>query len=127
MLISLLFIIAAHTGSITEISNEVAAAIKAGNASEVIKYCANTVDLKVLDKENVYSRAQAELIIKDFFLKKPVKSFSIVHQGSSKSGDRFTIGTYETTGGETFRTYFLFKKEGEKLTIQQMRFETQDE
>ncbi|MEK6615504.1 MAG: DUF4783 domain-containing protein [Bacteroidota bacterium] len=112
---------------VLDISDDVASAVKTGNASNVAKFFSANVDLKILDKEDVYSKAQAELILKDFFAKNPIKSFAIIHKGTSKSGDQFAIGTYETSTGKKFRSYFLFKKEGTGLTIQQFRFEIQDE
>lgn len=112
---------------VIDISDDVAAAIKTGNAGNVAKFFSSNVDMKILDKEDVYSKAQAELILKDFFSKNPIKSFSILHKGTSKNGDQFAIGTYETTSGKKFRSYFLFKKEGATLTIQQFRFEAQNE
>ena len=115
------------TPPVSDISDDVAASIRSGNASSVAKFFSANVDMKILDKEDVYSRAQAELILKDFFSKNPIKSFSIIHKGSSKSGDQFAIGTYESLDGKKFRSYTLFKKEGSSLTIQQLRFETQDE
>ena len=113
--------------SVLDIADDVAAAVKTGNASNVSKFFSTNVDLKILDKEDVYSKAQAELIIKDFFSKNPVKSFAIIHKGTSKNGYQFAIGTYETSAGKKFRSYFLFKKEGAGLSIQQLRFEVQDE
>jgi hypothetical protein len=112
---------------IFDISDEVAASVKTGNAASVAKYFSANVDLKILDKEDVYSKAQAELILKDFFSKNPIKSFEVIHKGTSKNGDQFAIGTYESASGKKFRTYFLFKKEGAGLAIQQLRFEAQDE
>jgi len=112
---------------VLDISDDAAAAVKTGNAANVAKFFAASVDMKIIDKEDVYSKAQAELVLKDFFSKNPVKSFAVVHKGTSKTGDQFAIGTYETSSGKKFRTYFLFKKEGAGLTIQQLRFETQDE
>lgn len=115
------------TEPVLDISDDVAAAVKTGNAASVSKFFSANVDLKILDKEDVYSKAQAELILKDFFAKNPVKSFAVIHKGTSKNGDQFAIGTYETTAGKKFRSYFLFKKEGAGLTIQQLRFEAQDD
>jgi hypothetical protein len=112
---------------VLDISDDVASAVKTGNAANVSKFFSANVDLKILDKEDVYSKAQAELILKDFFAKNPMKSFAIIHKGTSKNGDQFAIGTYETTAGKKFRSYFLFKKEGAGLTIQQLRFEEQED
>ncbi|MBI4945001.1 MAG: DUF4783 domain-containing protein [Bacteroidetes bacterium] len=115
------------TESFLDITDDVATAMKTGNASNVAKFFSENVDLKVPNIEKVCSKAQAELILKDFFSKNPIKSFSVIHKGTSKNGDQYAIGTYETTTGKKFRTYFLFKKEKTGLAIQQMRFETQDE
>lgn len=115
------------TEPVLDISDDVASAVKTGNAASVAKFFSSSVDMKILGKEDVYSKAQAELILKDFFSKNAVKSFAIMHKGTSKTGDQFAIGTYETTAGKKFRTYFLFKKEATGLTIQQLRFEAQDE
>ena len=121
------FMIQPPVEPVLDITDDVAAAIKTGNASNVSKFFSANVDLKILDKEDVYSKAQAELILKDFFAKNPIKSFAVIHKGTSKTGDQFVIGSYETSAGKKFRSYFLFKKEGTALTIQQLRFEDENE
>jgi hypothetical protein len=50
-----------------DITEEIAAAIKSGNSKAIAAYFTDNVDLKVLAQEDVYSKAQAELIVKDFF------------------------------------------------------------
>jgi hypothetical protein len=106
-------------------SNDIATAIRSGKATEVSKFFASSVNLIVLDKEDVYSKAQSELILKDFYSKHTPKSFTIVHNGVSKNGDKFAIGKLETSNGK-FRVYFLLKKEGDKSVIQQFRIEPED-
>ncbi|MBI2269200.1 MAG: DUF4783 domain-containing protein [Bacteroidetes bacterium] len=108
-----------------DINDDIANAIKAGNSKAIAAWFTDNVDLKVLDQEDVYSKAQAELIVKDFFTKHPVKSFSIAHK-SSKNDSQFAIGTLETTNGK-YRIYFLLKKSAEKLQIQQFRIEPENE
>lgn len=121
------FIMQPPVESVLDVADDVAAAIKTGNASNVSKFFSANVDLKILDKEDVYSKAQAELILKDFFTKNAIKSFTVIHKGTSKNGDQFAIGSYETSAGKKFRSYCLFKKEGAILTIQQLRFEDENE
>jgi len=72
------------------------------------KYFADNVDLKVLEQENIYSKAQAELILKDFFAKHPVQEFTVVHKSQPKNDSQFTIGTLKTTNG-TYRVHYLMK------------------
>jgi len=109
-----------------DIADDVAAAIRTGNASEVSKYFADNVDLKVLEQENIYSKAQAELILKDFFDKHPVKSFTIVHKSIPKNDSQFAIGTLETTNGK-YRVHYLMKTIIGKTSVTQFRIENSDD
>jgi hypothetical protein len=109
-------------------TNAIAAAIKSGNAKEISKYFSDDVDMKILDKEEVYSKAQAELILKDFFAKHPVKSFTLAHKSApnAKNSSQYVIGTLETANGK-YRTYFLLKTTGAQQQIQQFRIEADNE
>ena len=109
-----------------DIPEEIITAIKLGNSKELSKYLGPNVDLTIKDKEGVYSKAQAELIIKDFFRKNPVKSFQVIHQGESKVGSQYTIGKL-ITEKETFRTMIVIKKTGNKFIIQRLSFEIEKE
>ena len=112
-------------GITSDLNEDISNAIKSGNSKAIAAYFADNVDLKILTQEDVYSKSQAELIIKDFFSKHPVKSFKIVHS-SSKNDSQFAIGSLETSTGK-FRVYFLLKKSAAKQLIQQFRIETENE
>ena len=105
-----------------DIINEIATAIKSGNAANVSRYFNTTIDLTVPSGEGTYSKTQAEQILKNFFTKNPPKSFSINHQGSSNDGSLFAIGTY-ISGSTSYRSYFLLKKVASGYVIQQLEFE----
>jgi hypothetical protein len=123
----ILFFFAGHLNPIpVDISDDVAAAIKSGSAAGISKFFAASVDLKVLDKENIYSKSQAELIIKDFFAKHSVKNFSIAHKSALKNDSQFAIGTLETPTGK-FRVNFVMKTASGTSTITQFRIEQEDE
>ena len=107
----------------TDIYQEVASAIRSGNAKEISKYFNTNVDLTILTQEDTYSKTQAELIIKDFFAKNTPKSFTLMHQGTSKEGAMYAIGTLLTTQGATFRTSFFIKQTSGKYYIRELRFE----
>ncbi len=109
-----------------DVADDVANAIRTGNASEISKYFADNVDLKVLEQENIYSKAQAELIIKDFFAKHPVQEFTVVHKSQPKNESQFAIGTLKTTNG-TYRVHYLLKTAGGATTVTQFRIENADE
>ncbi len=106
-----------------DVYDDVAGAIRSGNAGQVSNFFASNVDLTILTQENVYSKAQAEVIIRDFFSKNIPKTFTIIHRGTSKDGALYAIGNLETTGGSTFRTYFFVRQANGKSIIQELRFE----
>ena len=107
-------------------SEEVEKAIQTGDATAICKHFVDNVDLQILDKEDVYSKSQAELILKDFFAKHPVKSFKIMHKSVSKGDNQYSIGLLETYNGK-FRIYFLMKNNLFKLLVSQFRIETENE
>jgi len=78
----------------------------------------------ILDNEDVYSKSQAELIMKDFFSKYPPAEFVIVHEGG-REASRYAIGRL-VTEKTVFRLYFLLQKLEDNFFIHQMRIEPDD-
>ena len=108
-----------------DLQNDVSNAIKSSNSKLLCSYFNDKVDLKILDQEEVYSRGQAELILKDFFIKNPIKSFTIVHNSAPRNGSQFAIGNLETINGK-FRIYFLIKTVDDKSLVHQFRIEPEN-
>jgi hypothetical protein len=103
--------------------DDVIAALKTGNATQVSKYFDNTVDITLAEKSNTYSKSQAEVILRDFFNNNPVKGFQILHKGNN-GGSEYCIGKL-TTSNAIFRTTIFMKQKGEKQFLQEIRFENQ--
>src|SRR3982751_1340230 len=82
--------------SFTYSIDEVAAAMRTGNASEISKFFDTRVDLSFPDKTDNYSKSQAEMILKDFFASNQVKGFQVKHKGENKDGSQFCIGLLQT-------------------------------
>jgi hypothetical protein len=104
------------------ILESVAAAIQAGNAKQLAQYFDSNVDITVYNKEEMYSKTQAEMVVKDFFAKNSPASFKIIHKGASNQGSEYAIGTLVTSVG-SFRTYIYIKQKGTSYFIQEIRFE----
>ncbi len=117
-----LFLCWANPGDISE---DIAAAFRSGEAKQVSKYMGAQVDIVIGEKEEVYSRSQAELILKDFFTKNPPKSFNVVHNGVSKNGSKFAIGKL-VTGKGSFKVTWFIKKENNVFYIHQLRIEPEE-
>ena len=120
-----LFLLFIGSVSAQDIYNEISSAMQAANAKQIAVYFNTSVELTILNQEDVYSKAQAELLLKDFFTKNPPKTFAFVHKGSSKEGTLFAVGNLVTANGKTFRTSLVIKTDQGKNVIQQLRFEAQ--
>jgi hypothetical protein len=108
-----------------EIYDDIANAIRNGDSRQLSSFFGNNIDLTITDQENVYSKAQAELILKDFFSKNPPKTFNILHKGASPEGIQYAIGNLVTTNGKSFRTSFYVKSVGGKSVLKELRIENE--
>ena len=107
----------------TDIIDELSAHIKDASVKELSGYFDVTVELTIQERENSYSKAQAEIILKNFFMKYPPKSFKVMHRGSSEKGGKYLIGLLTSESGATFRTSVVLIEKNEQYYVQQIRFE----
>lgn len=103
----------------------VVASLKSGDSKLLSNYFTSNMELTILDNEAVYSKIQAELVLKDFFSKYPVSTYSLLHRGKSPEGSVFSIGKLTTNKG-VFRTYFYLKQINGKTLLNELRFEKND-
>lgn len=102
--------------------DDIANALRSGDARSVSRFFGNTIDLTIVSQEEVFSKVQAEQVLKEFFTKNTPRSFTLIHKGESKEGARYAIGTMITAQGSTYRTYFYIKQQGSSAVIQELRF-----
>lgn len=102
--------------------DEVIGALRSGNSGELSKFFDDNVELTLPDKSDSYSKAQAQLIVKDFFGNNGVKGFDLKHKGDSPGG-HFCIGTLQTGTGN-FRTNVFMKTKGGREVVKEIRFQS---
>ena len=99
----------ALTAFVNPIINEkIATAIKNGNSAAIASFFNKTVDLTLPKNEGVFSKSQAEIILKNFFTTNKPTDFKVVHDGESKNNTLYSIGNLITANG-VFRTYILYQ------------------
>jgi|APIni6443716594_1056825.scaffolds.fasta_scaffold65597_2 hypothetical protein len=105
------------------LTENIAAAIKAGNSKELAKYFGPTVEIILPGSDGAFSKAQAEMIMKDFFTRYAPVSF-VVNQNkmNSSGGSQFIIGTYKSKD-DVLNVYILLKPVSNQFVIQQIHFE----
>lgn len=99
----------------------VIAALKTGNATQVVGNVGDNMQLTIAEKTSTHSKAQAEQALKEFFGKSTVKGFELKHKGSSPTGN-YAIGTLQTAGGNYRVNIFMRKEKGGEV-IKELRFQ----
>ncbi len=122
VLLSVVFVLASILVK-AQIPDELVLSLKTGNASGLASYFNQNIELFVLDSDDVYSRAQAEQIVSNFFNQNKASDFTIIHQ-SGKEDTKYAIGKLSTNNG-VFRVSFLMKNDNSKPVIHQLRIEKQ--
>jgi Domain of unknown function (DUF4783) len=97
-------------------------ALRSGNAAVLAKYFDENVELTLPVKSDSYSKAQAQVILKDFFANNGVKNFELKHKGDSPGGN-YCIGTLQTKSGN-FRAHVFMKSKGNTDVLKEIRFQS---
>lgn len=123
-----LFVFFIHFSSFGAIQSDIIDGLsinfKAGNSKEIAAHFSPSVDLIIIDEEDVYSKAQAEQILRSFFTKYiPVKS-SVIHRLNTNPNYRYGALSLVTKNG-TFRVSITMKKAGNAFFITELRIETE--
>lgn len=125
LLFHILFVVPAVSMPSGTIPEGIILAFKAGNAEELAKHFNANIELVILENEDVYSKTQAEQILRNFFTNHHPASFKIIFEGG-KETSRYAIGNLSTSSGN-FRVYFLIKNQDGTPLIHQLRIEVEDE
>lgn len=104
-----------------DVKDQVVTAIGSGNAPALGRHLVANVDLTVGTTSEYYSKAQAEQILRKFFMENEPQGLTIEHEGTSKVGDRYYIGRLKTGKGEYRVTFFL--KKADVFQVKQLRIE----
>jgi hypothetical protein len=98
-------------------------ALGAGDVDALARYFGESVEISILDSENIYPKAKATDTIRAFFNQNKPKGFAQMHAGKSKeNADEYCIGKL-STGGTTYRVYLYLKMGGSQPQIQEIRFD----
>lgn len=122
----LAFFVGAVQVAKADIIEEIAAYMKNGDVKSLSNYFASTVELNILNQEEIYSNIQAGIILKDFFQKNPPKSYRIIHKVNSNANYKFGVILLNTSKN-VFRVSYELKANSGKFLIAQIRIEENKE
>lgn len=102
--------------------DDVIGALKSGNAQELSKYIDDNIEISLPDKSDNYSKAQAVMVLKDFFNNNGVTGFEVQFKGEN-GGSQFCVGKLTTKSGSYRTTVFMKTKNGKQL-VKEIRFQS---
>jgi hypothetical protein len=107
-----------------DVIDGLSAHFKTGNSKEIAASFSPSVDLIIIDEEDVYSKAQAEQILRSFFSKYPPVKSAVIHRLNTNPNYRYGALSLVTKNG-TFRVSITMKKTGTAFFITELRIETE--
>jgi len=119
ILLTQLFYQAAFQGDIVD---TLSALFKSANSKEISKNFSSSVELSINEEEDVFSKAQSEQILREFFTKNPPVNATIVHLINTNPNYRFAILSLLTRNGK-FRVAITLKKAANTFLITELRVE----
>lgn len=124
-LVPILFFITSFLPSMRfqgDLVNDLLPHFKNGNAKEIAKNFAPSVELGILSDSDVYSKAQAEQILRDFFSKHIPVNATVVHVIDTNPNYQVGIVALATKSGK-FRTTISYKKTSGTFYITELKIE----
>ncbi len=95
--------------------------LRKGEVALILPYLHDPVEIAIGGKAKMYSRIQAEYVLKDFFKSHPPKGFTFMHRGRSENV-LYAIGTYHAQG-EQWDVSIFGRVERGRYQVEQLRFE----
>ena len=95
--------------------------LRKGEVALLLPYLHDPVEIAISGRAKMYSRTQAEYVLKDFFKSHPPKGFTFMHRGRSENV-LYAIGTYHAQGGQWDVSIFGRVERG-RYQIEQLRLE----
>ena len=123
LLLLFLFILSASFLSAQDkIYSDIERAFQRGDEKAILNHAADRVLLDIDKKESVYSKAQAAMILRDFFTKNRTSSFKLIFKGNAKGSSAYAVGVLES-GAKKFRVTITLKETSGVFKIEQLSIE----
>ena len=110
--------------SFTDPIDKVAELIRAGNIHDLSALFAPNIEITILDEENVYSKAQAVVVLENFFNENRPRSVKLLHKINSNPNYQFGVLIFASDKA-TFRITYTLKESNQSWVLIELRIETE--
>ncbi|TCK85354.1 DUF4783 domain-containing protein [Albibacterium bauzanense] len=122
-ILSIAFIFICISNSIgNDLIGELSGQFRQGNAREISKYFSPTVNLSILNDNNVYSKVQAEIILESFFKMNSPTGSKVIHRLDSNPNYQHAVIELNTIKGY-FRVSYSIRINDNKAQVVEIRIE----
>lgn len=116
----LMHVVRAQSGPMNDMVN----AVRYGRVADISRFLDNVVPITINNNQSIYSRTQAEMVLKDFFSKNTPSDFIVANTGAGGNNASFAIGDLITATGK-YSVYILLKQKDNSYMLQEIRFNKQ--
>ena len=106
-----------------DLAQDINKAIEQGNARNLARFLGPNIEMFIPGSEGTFSRSQAEIILRDFFVRNAPEKLVISHQRSTRDGSLYVIGNMHTKDGSQFRVYYMIKSVSQNSFLHQLQIE----
>jgi len=117
-----LFLFSPFQGQKSDSFEAIAGFLKGSDSRNIAAFFAPIIEMNILSEENEYSKAQAELILRDFLLKNKPTTLKILHKLNSNPNYRFAVFSVQSVENK-FRISISMAKDGDSFYIKVIRIE----
>lgn len=105
-----------------DVTDEMSRYIKAGDTKQLATYFSSSISIALRNDEGVYSRGQAEIVLREFFKRNSPKEITLIHRIDSNPNFRYVVLDLLTDGG-SYRLSYKMVSEANKYKITELRIE----
>src|SRR5690606_24655929 len=116
------FILATSFAAI-DVVDDIALCIKDADTKELSKFFSSTVSMTLLNDEGIYSRVQAEIVLREFFNRNTPTGVSIAHRLDSNPNFRYVVLDMETAT-DAYRVSYKLTNSDNTFKITEFRVES---
>ena len=104
----------------TDVFERLRLALQRGDAEAVLDEGADRLEIDLLGRRKLYSRAQAAYVLREFFRRYPPTAFVVEHE-SQAEGNWFAAGTMHVRQGERpLHVYVRLRVHGDGWVLQEL-------
>lgn len=125
ILLALFTLLSSYSNLQNTVIENINTAFSTGNITAISPYINNNIGLSFDDTKYIYSKSQSEAVLKDFFQKEKIKSYSIKKRSNNQNTDELYLICEYISQKNNYLVFLNVKREANKYKINEIHFQSQ--